>query len=154
MAGSRGAMANGHGRVVPEPPTDLEGPGRAVWAAAWALPRIEAPDAGLVEQLGRLRDEESRLRAAIAPDGEVLRRPIQNARGDTIGTDAYLHPAVAMLRRCGREAAEVACELGLSPAGRRRLGMEVRQDPPDRDWLDDLRDERSARRARNIGGTR
>ncbi|HMD57144.1 MAG TPA: P27 family phage terminase small subunit [Solirubrobacteraceae bacterium] len=118
-----GASANGHGRVVPEPPADLEAPGREVWSAAWALPRVQACDAGLVLQLARLRDEESRLRAAIAADGAVLSQPVQSATGEVIGTSARLHPGLAMLRRIGREAVEAASELGLSPAGRRRLGM-------------------------------
>lgn len=146
------ARANGRKRVVPKPPGDLEAAGLAVWSAAWALPRIEAPDAGLVEQLGRLRDEESRLRAAIAEDGEVLRRPVQNSRGEVIAEEVHVHPALAMLRRCGREAAEVASELGLSPAGRRRLGLETPADPHEPDALDRLREQRDLRLARVMNG--
>ena len=144
-------MANGQ-RVIPEPPAGLEAAGKAVWAAAWGLPRIEAPDAGLVEQLARLRDEEARLRAAVAVDGEVQRRPVQNSKGDVIGTDAHLHPGLAMLRRCGREAAEVASELGLSPAGRRRLGLEMPPEPHEPDVVDVLREEFENRRLRVRGG--
>ena len=137
------------GRPVPPAPSDLEAAGVAVWNAAWALPRIEPPDAGMVEQLARLRDEEARLRAAIAADGEIQRRPIQNSKGDVIATDAHLHPGLAMLRRCGREAAEIASELGCSPAGRRRLGLDVAPEPRERDWLDELQDEFRSRRDRN-----
>jgi phage terminase small subunit len=116
------------------------------------LPRIGAPDAGLVAQLARLRDEESRLRKAIAEDGEVQRRPIQNAKGETIGTDARLHPGLAMLRRIGKEAVEAASELGLSPAGRRRLGLETPPEPREPDALDRIRETRELRRHRAING--
>jgi P27 family predicted phage terminase small subunit len=145
----RGVRAgNGSGRVVPAPPEDLGAEGREVWGAAWRLPRIEAPDAAMVLQLCRLQDEAARLRGALAADGMVLRAPIQSAKGEVVGESLQIHPAVAMLRRIGREAAEVAGELGLSPAGRRRLGMDVPDEPHEPDWLDTLKDERRERLAK------
>jgi P27 family predicted phage terminase small subunit len=95
----------------------------------------------MVEQLCRLQDEPARLRAVLVTDGMVSRTPIQSSRGEKIGEAVTVHPAVAMLRRIGREAAEVASELGLSPAGRRRLGFDVKPDDRERDWLDDLKDD-------------
>jgi len=80
-AATGAAGGDGASRVIPAAPADLEAAGLKVWQAAWALPRVQEADAGLVAQLARLRDEESRLRAAIVADGEVLRQPVQNAKG-------------------------------------------------------------------------
>ena len=145
------AAVNGS-TVVPEPPSDLEEAGREVWDAAHALPRVKEADAGLVAQLGRLRDEEARLRKAIAADGEIQRRPIQNAKGEMIGTDAHLHPGLAMLRRIGKEAVEAADALGLSPQGRHRLGLDVEPEVREPDWLDALQAEVRERKVRHMNG--
>jgi P27 family predicted phage terminase small subunit len=95
----------------------------------------------MVEQLCRLQDEPARLRAVLVTDGMVARAPIQSAKGEVVGETVTMHPGLAMLRRIGREAAELASELGLSPAGRRRLGFDVKPDDRERDWLDDLKDD-------------
>ena len=134
------------GRRVPAPPRILELPGSRFGARRGRLPRVQEADAGLVAQLARLRDEESRLRKAIAEDGEIQRRPIQNAKGEVIAEEVHMHPGLAMLRRIGREAVEAASELGLSPAGRRRLGLETPPEPREPDALDRLREQRDLRR--------
>ena len=110
------------------------------------LPRVEPADGAMVEQLARLQDEAARLREALTADGMVLRKPIQSARGEVVGETTHIDPAVAMLRRIGRESAEVASELGLSPAGRRRLGMDVKPDEREPDWLDEMQAEMRERR--------
>jgi len=46
---------------------------------------VEPADAVTVERLCRLEDEEARLRAIIAADGPMLRRPMQSARGTVVG---------------------------------------------------------------------
>jgi P27 family predicted phage terminase small subunit len=137
-------------RVVPAAPGDLQAAGRAVWEVVWTLSRMEPADAVTVERLCRLEDEAARLRAEVKRDGMVLRRVIQNARGERLGEEPRVHPGLAMLRRIGREAAEVAGELGLSPGGRRRLGLDVPEDEREPDALDELRSKYAARR-RGLG---
>jgi len=141
------AAANGSEPVVPAPPDDLEAGGVALWGTAWALPRVEPADRAMVEQLCRLQDEAARLRAALATDGMVLRKPVQSAKGDVVGESLQIHPGAQMLRRIGREATEVAGELGLSPAGRKRLGMDVPDEPREPDWLDALKEEHRLEKA-------
>ena len=141
------------GRLVPAAPADLEAVGRAVWDAVWVLARVEPADAVTVARLCRLEDEASRLRVIVAADGEVLRKPMQNSRGEVIGQDYYSHPGVASLRRIGKEAAELCDALGLSPAGRNRLGLTLLVDSAARpDALDRLREARDHRLAAGKDG--
>jgi hypothetical protein len=100
----------------------------------------------MVEQLCRLTDEAARLRAVLGVVGMTLRTPVQSAKGEVVAERVMVRPALAMHSRIGRESAEVAGELGLSPAGRRRLGLEVPAEPREPDWLDELRNEHAARR--------
>ena len=64
-----------------------------------------------------------------------------------IGQDVVVHPALTPLRKIGMEAATLCNALGLTPAGRQALGLELLEpDPPD--WLDESRETRDLRRAR------
>src|SRR5271169_3391708 len=126
---------------VPEPPGDLGAAGVAVWGLVWSEPQIREADRLSVERLCRLEDEASSLRAVLALDGPVSRRPMQNSRGEVIGEQVAAHPALIPLRKIGMEAASLCNALGLTPAGRQALGLEV-QEPEGPDWLDELRETR------------
>ena len=141
----------GASSMVPDPPPDLGAAGLAVWCWVWCEPQIREADRLSVERLSRLEDEAAALRAVLAEDGPVSRRPVQNSRGEVIGQDVVVHPALAPLRKIGMEAATLCNALGLTPAGRQALGLELLEpDPPD--WLDELRETRDLRRARAFNG--
>jgi hypothetical protein len=133
-------------RAIPPPPSDLEVAGAAAWTAVWSLSRVEPADAVTVERLCRLEDEAARLRAIVAADGHVLGRPLQSAKGEVVGEERYAHPALAQLRRIGKEAAELSSVLGLSPAGRHRMGLSVSEAPTAPDALDEIRKRHALRR--------
>jgi P27 family predicted phage terminase small subunit len=103
------------------------------------LSRIEPADELTVLRLCRLEDESARLRAIVAEEGFMLGRPMQSAKGEVIGEERYAHPALAQLRRVEREAGELCAALGLSPAGRQRIGLPVLEIPREPDELDELR---------------
>ncbi len=107
--------------------------------------RVTAEDAPTVQRLCRLEDEAATLRELMAKDGPTLRRPVQSSRGAVIGEECYSHPALADQRRIGKEAAALCAELGLSPAGRHKLGLPVLAEPEPEDALDRLRARREAR---------
>ena len=136
---------------MPDPLGDLGVAGLAVWGWVWSEPQIREADRLSVERLCRLEDEASSLRAVLAEDGPVSRRPMQNSRGEVIGQDVVVHPALLPLRKIGIEAATLCNALGLTPAGRQALGLEsLEPDPPD--CLDELRETRDLRRARAFNG--
>jgi phage terminase small subunit len=95
--------------------------------------------------LCRLESEAADLRAVLQEAGPVLKRPIQSARGEIVGTEHYAHPAIAALRKIGAEAAQLCDALGLTPLGRHRLGLEVLDDPEPPDALDGLVNRRERR---------
>ena len=99
-----------------------------------------------VERLCRLEDQAIELREAVATDGAVLRRPIQNSKGEVIGSDVTAHPALFALRRIDTAARELAAEVGLSPGSRDKMGMKAPPEPSEPDWLDELKDSREMRR--------
>jgi len=151
--GNGGLAGVSDGREIPEAPGDLGAAGLAVWGWVWSEQQIREADRLSVERLCRLEDEASSLRAVLAEDGPVSRRPMQNSRGEVIGEDVVVHPALTPLRKIGMEAATLCNALGLTPAGRQALGLEVSEpDPPD--WLDELRATRELRRARELNGER
>jgi P27 family predicted phage terminase small subunit len=138
-------------RSTPRAPGDLDAAGRAVWRSVWRLDRVEPSDRVTVERLCRLEDEAARLRAFLADEGLVLKRPLSSARGDVIGEETYPHPAIPALRKIGTEAGEVCRALGLSPGARKTLGLLVLADPTPPDSVDDLRERRRSRRRQAIG---
>lgn len=140
--------ANGD-RQIPRVPRGLGAAGRVVWREVWELPSVAPSDRLSVELLARAADEVQGLRDVLAEDGPTLKRVIQSARGDVIGEESYQHPAIAALRQLGREVASLSACLGLTPASRRALGLDLPrpvQEGPDA--LDQLRARREARLAR------
>jgi len=72
---------------IPEAPGDLGAAGLAVWGWVCSEQQIREADRLSVERLCRLEDEASSLRAVLAADGPVSRRPMQNSRAEAIGED-------------------------------------------------------------------
>ena len=139
------------GREISDAPGDLGDAGLAVWKQVWSEPQVQEGDRLSVERLCRLEDEASSLRTALAADGPASRRPMQNSRGDVIGEEVLAHPALMPLRKIGSEEATLCNALGLTPAGRLALGLDVLEpEPPD--WLDELRATRELRRMRAFNG--
>ncbi len=130
--------AESRGRAQ-SPPADLGPAGRRVWELAWALSRIEAEDAPSIQRLALLEDEACELRQVLAAEGRTLKRPVQNSRGEKLGEETYAHPCVNELRKLDRAIGALQDALGLSPAGRRKMGIEPTPEPAERDWLDELR---------------
>jgi hypothetical protein len=125
---------------VPPAPDDLEAAGRRIWEICWLLSRMSVEDEPSIARLARLEDEAARLRRAVAAAGEWLERPVQNSRGQQLGTETHGHPGIDSLRRLGREAAVLCDSLGLSPGARSKLGIEIPVEPKPPDRLDELRE--------------
>ena len=102
----------------------------------------------------RLDTESVQLRRMVAEQGSVREEPLQNSRGQVIGTKLVSHPCTADLRRLGAEAQKLCDSLGLSPDGRRKLGILADLPQPEReDDLSRLQDRRRARRDELMGGS-
>jgi hypothetical protein len=146
--------SNGHGPAseVPIPPSDLAPAGLAVWAEVWALPHVAIGDRFAIERLARLEDEAAKLREVLARDGMTLERPIQSATGAIIGKEVSPHAALQPLRKIGAEAAALCNTLGLTPAGRQALGLDVVDEEPEPDELDLLIEKHNLRRLRELNG--
>jgi P27 family predicted phage terminase small subunit len=61
----------------------------------------------------------------IAADAPLLSKPIQNARGDNLGTEVYANPLISEMRKLDRALDSLSAQLGLSPQSRARLGWIV-----------------------------
>jgi len=144
---SANGQSYGEPPEAPDPPDDLQTPGRSTWALLWTLPQIFYPDDALaVARLCRLEDEASALRTDMLMDsGPTCERIIQNAKGDVIGREPFAHPALGQLGRIGMEVAELCASLGLGPVARHNLGLEVQAREPD--LVDELKHRRAMRRA-------
>jgi P27 family predicted phage terminase small subunit len=141
---------------VPEAPSDLGPAGAATWERLWCeQPQLADGDRLAVERLARLEDEASALRECMRRDGPLVTRPLQNSRGEVIGEESFPHPALTPLRKIGSEAGLLCTQLGLTPAGRQALGLDVLTAPGEPDELDRLKERRQRRRAqmmRRSGG--
>jgi Phage terminase, small subunit len=139
-----------NGRVppsgIPTPPSDLAPAGLAVWVEVWGLPFVAPSDRRTVERLCRLEAEAADLRSELHEHGACLKRPIQTARGDVVGWEIVPNPVLLPLRKIGAEAARLCDSLGLSPAGRQALGLDVLGAPVEPDFLDELRKRHAAER--------
>jgi hypothetical protein len=147
LASVQSENGHAHTRTVPEPPVGLNASGLALWDATWRLPHITGSDFAMIEKLARLEDEAASLRAIVAEDGAVLRKPMQNSRGQVIGEESYPHPGIGALRKIGTEASAACAHLGLTPEGRRKLGLDVLTAPAEPDALDRIRETRRKRLA-------
>lgn len=79
-------------------------------------------DAQALERCCRLLDERERWKREL-DRGLLLEKPVQNARGEVLGTELYSNPAAKELRAIDRQLDAISDRLGLHPAGRARLGL-------------------------------
>lgn len=91
---------------APAAPGDLSAESVAVWESVWsAYPEgVLSPelDAETVARFCRLLDQRAQLVAAVDADGVTLRKAQQSARGDVVGQEIYVHPAVALILKVDR----------------------------------------------------
>jgi phage terminase small subunit len=78
-------------------------------------------DRDLVEALARLADELVVYRQALADKGALLEEPVQNARGEVLGTKWSPNPAEQQIRRAVAQSKVLWDCIGLSPQARARL---------------------------------
>jgi hypothetical protein len=120
------APAFGRPEFLPSAPDDLGTSGVAAWGEAWACEWAHISDRGSIEQLARLEDERSSLRAAVGDD-VLLEKPLVSPRGEVVGTDRYANPLLREMRRLDVPIQALRDRLGLSPLARARLGQAVVQ---------------------------
>lgn len=113
------------GSLPDRPPSDLGPAGRAVWRDAGRCAWVQITDRPTVLGLARLEDERHRLSEERDATGLLLTEPVQNARGDVIGTRQVGNPLTPEIRRCERLAAELRSALGLHPTSRTRMGLRL-----------------------------
>jgi P27 family predicted phage terminase small subunit len=135
-------------RVSSRPPAGLGASGRALWRRCAEQEQIRQGDYHALHELCRLEDEFVKLRATINEEGESLKRPVQNARGELLGQESYSNPLLVNLHKLRALAVQLCGDLGLSPHGRSRLGLQIVEPyrAPD-DKLDELKDRRRRRLA-------
>ncbi len=131
-------------RRMPKDPSGLGKAGKAAWKLAWSVSWTHPPDTSTIEHFCRLEDQAAKLTDALDRDGVTLTRPIVSPRGEVVGTDFYEHPALKSLRGLDRQLIELRRMLGLDPASRARLRLEVETGP---DALDELKERREKRLA-------
>jgi P27 family predicted phage terminase small subunit len=123
----------------PTCPRGLELAGRRVWRQVWAEAQwLTGLDALAVEMVCRSIDDLAAVRTAIANDGRVVR----GSKGQPVS-----HPGIREARAIEADILNLMEKLGLSPTGRRRLGIETREPgPPDpmEAWLAGVPDRPSA----------
>lgn len=135
-------------RVSAKPPAGLGAAGRALWRRVAVQEQIRESDYHALHELCRSEDQYVQLRQVIEAEGDLLKKPVQNARGELLGQESYSNPLLAHLHRLRSEGLKLCGDLGLTPQGRARLGMavvEAYKAPPDR--LDELKDRRRRRLA-------
>src|SRR6266566_4183671 len=116
---SRPSMRRPMGRGAPcefaSAPQDFSPAARSLWSSLWQLPQIKESDRLSVERLCRLEHEAASLRAELAKTGPILKRPVQNARGEIIAHETVPSPTLLPLRKIGSELAVLCDALGLTP---------------------------------------
>jgi P27 family predicted phage terminase small subunit len=110
----------------PAPPRGLGPAGRRFWREVWeSAVWLTERDRSTILALACLEDDLQAYRAAVAAEGVLISEPLQNARGDIIGTRKVPNPAVRMIRDAERRSLDLKAALGLTPSSSARLGLTV-----------------------------
>jgi Phage terminase, small subunit len=114
---------------VPDVPDGLSEAAGAFWCDIWRSypagvlsPDIDGPS---VARLCRLLDERDRWAVALDAHGLLLEEPIQNAKGDVVGTRLVSNSAAKELRAVDKQIDALSDRIGTTPAARARLGLVI-----------------------------
>jgi hypothetical protein len=131
--------------LAPVPPAHLGDAGRAAWELAWDQDWTDQPDGAQIAHLARLEDEAAALATVVQEQGITAKRPIVTPKGDVVGEEFVVHPAVAELRKLDSQLLALRSSLGLDPMSRARAQLRAIDEP---DAIDELRQRRRERQAR------
>jgi hypothetical protein len=112
--------ATQHPGSVPNPPIPLAPAGQAAWAHAWSVPWTALSDQPAILNLAQLEDERALLRKSVDDHGILLSKPIVSPKGEIVGDETYVNPALRELRRTDVQILALRDRLGLSPLSRAR----------------------------------
>ncbi len=113
-------------RKAPRTPAGLGESGEAAWKVImrWSPLLMPELDAVSAERFCSLVDERATVAAELAR-GPLLTEPIVTPKGDVVGTRVVANPAAAMLRQIDKALDALADRLGLVPAARSRMGLQL-----------------------------
>lgn len=131
--------------AVRVPPARLGDAGREAWELAWSVPWAKPSDAAQIAHLARLEDEAAGLVRTIEEQGVVAKRPIVTPKGEVVGEEWSMHPAIAELRKLDSQLVTLRASLGLDPTSRARVAVENYDRRPD--CIDELQEQRRRRLA-------
>ena len=113
--------------VVPDPPADLGPAGSAVWSVVWSRASrwVDTElDAGVVRVLADCFDQRELFRRDLTERGPVVDVPVIY-HGEVVAHTPTANPSEAMLRRVEARIDRLWQVLGIAPANRARLGLEI-----------------------------
>ncbi len=91
---------------------------------AWTPLLLPELDAVSAERFCSLVDERATVAAELTR-GVVLTEPIVSPKAEVVGTRVVANPAAAMLRQIDKALDALADRLGLVPAARSRMGVQL-----------------------------
>ncbi len=125
VAGKKPAGRARMRRGAPTRPPELTGGAAAEWDRLIAeldeVGTLATCDRGILAAYCLAVADMLAARHEINTAGRFVRVPIQNSRGESLGSKVSEHPACKMLDRASGRVQKLAAELGLSPAARDRL---------------------------------
>lgn len=138
-------------RAVPDRPPELTGEAAAEWDRRvpdlGAVGTLAAVDRGILAAYCLAVADMLAARDAINCDGRFIRVPIQNSRGESLGSKLSEHPACKMLDRASARVQKLGAELGLTPAARDRVEGAGPSEAPKANAVVALRDRIQAARS-------
>jgi P27 family predicted phage terminase small subunit len=109
----------------PERPPELTGEAAAEWDRL--APELDAAgllavvDRGILSAYCFAVADMLAARDAVMTHGRWVSQPVQNARGEVLGSKWVEHPAVKLLADASRRIERLGAALGLTPAARDRM---------------------------------
>jgi P27 family predicted phage terminase small subunit len=119
--------SGGCAKAAPPKPPFLAGEGAAEWDRI--VPELD--ESGLLTNADRAVlaaycqawEELVECTREIRKDGRFLAQPIQNSKGELLGEEKIIHPALKMQRDAIGRVRSLLDSLGLTPAARRRMQL-------------------------------